>query len=206
MFSKETRQITSYQFQEHLANGSWAVRCGQTDRQADRHDVAKSVFAILRTPPSNAPSPCAPRTNATPLCNPKHPLQIMLFCKHLQAGHTTNTFISRNPWDIRTASQPASQFYTAQELGVPRVQSRLLWKANTRITCKNASPNAPSQILFPLHAATNASNKIHLSKEHAPFQFCATFRPHTPVDAVLPPQFSAHSTAYDVCPRLQTDS
>jgi hypothetical protein len=33
----------------NLSNESGIVPCGRTDRQAGRHDEAKSLFAILRT-------------------------------------------------------------------------------------------------------------------------------------------------------------
>jgi hypothetical protein len=47
------------------------------------------------------------------------------------------------------------------------------------------------------YSVTNASNKIHLFKEHATFQFRASFRPQTrTVAAVLPPQSCVHSTVY----------
>jgi hypothetical protein len=35
-------------FHENSSSGSQVVPCGQTDGKADRHDEAKSLFAILR--------------------------------------------------------------------------------------------------------------------------------------------------------------
>ena len=158
---------------------------------AGRHDEVIVSFRNFAQAPQQRDAAMSPSYAVTT------PLKIMLFCKHLQATHPTHLSVGTlGTW----CSQPVGK------LGVSRVQSRLLWKANSRMACKNGSPNATSHILFLLYSVRNASNKIHLSKEHATFQFCASSRPQTPLAAILPPQFCVHSTVYDVVPRLQTDS
>ena len=148
-FLKKFEKYPYIHFHEHLSNGSRVIRCRQTGR-------SYSLFSQFCQRPE------ATCRRHAPLVHKQHraatpPLQIMLFCKHLPATQPTRLSVGTLGTFVHRSRQ-------TQELGTPRVQSRLLWKANTRIACKKASSNAPSHIFFLLYSVTNASNKIHFSK------------------------------------------
>jgi hypothetical protein len=151
-YLKKFEKYPYIQFHEHLSNGSRVIR--SRDRQTGQ---SYSLFSQFCQRPE------ATCRRHIPLVHKQHcaatpPLQIMLFCKHLPATQPTHLSVGT----LGTFVHPSRQ---TQELGVPRVQSRLLWKVNTRIASKNASLSALSQILFILYSVTNASNKIHFSKK-----------------------------------------